>query len=181
MTEAWLQETLRTSIGHKAFKYRLAHPIHVEQGTDDSRKVIYDTRTHLHQTTGNFLGCLSGLKSRQPRCSSPSFANRSLLQNVRGKLKVSPCLILYFRFSDDTVVEVMTNNKLSKEYDCSEKYEIGALVRTHSSSSNRCASHRSRELLDHTTVGTHQALSYCHKKSLPHSLQKNPCIAVSLA
>jgi len=31
-----------------------AHPIHVEQGTDDSRKVIYDTRMHLHQTTGNF-------------------------------------------------------------------------------------------------------------------------------
>lgn len=178
MTEASLQETLHTSTGHKAFKYPLAHPIHVEQGTDD---LIYDTRTHLHQTTGNFLGCLSGLKSRQPRCSSPSFANRSLLQNVRGKLKVSPCLILHFRFSDDTVVEVVTDNKLSKEYDCSEKYEIGALVRTHSSSSNRCASHRSRELFDHTTVGTHQALSYCHKKSLPHSLQKNPCIAVSLA
>lgn len=32
----------------------LAHPIHVEQGADDSREVIYDTRTHLHQTTGNF-------------------------------------------------------------------------------------------------------------------------------
>jgi hypothetical protein len=44
---------------------------------------------------------------------------------------VSPCLILHFRFSDDTVVEVVTDNKLSKEYDCSEKYEIGALVRTH--------------------------------------------------
>jgi hypothetical protein len=94
---------------------------------------------------------------------------------------VSPCLILHFRFSDDTVVEVVTDNKLSKEYDCSEKYEIGALVRTYSSSLNRCASHHSRELFDHTTVGTHQALSYCHKKSLPHSLQKNPCIAVSLA
>jgi hypothetical protein len=67
---------------------------------------------------------------------------------------VSPVLISYLKLSDDMVVEVVTDNELSNEYDCSKKAR------------NRCASHCSRELFDHTTEVTQQALSYCYQKIL---------------
>ena len=47
----------------------LAHPIHVDQGAHDSRKVIYDTPTHLHQPNGNFTAqvLLEWLKNWIPK------------------------------------------------------------------------------------------------------------------
>jgi hypothetical protein len=76
---------------------------------------------------------------------------------------MSPVLISYPKLSDDTVVEVVTDNELSNECDCSRKARNRCLMRTYS---NRCTSHCSKELFDHTTEVTQQARVIAIKKIL---------------
>jgi hypothetical protein len=69
----------------------------------------------------------------------------------REKFKVSPVSISYPKLSDDTVVEAVTDNELSNEYDCSTKARTDAHHTVPRS---------------YLTIVTQQALSYCHQKIL---------------
>ena len=65
----------------------LAHPIHVDQGTHDSRKVIYDTRTHLHQPNRNFTAqvLFERLKNWTPKVQFTVFSKSLMITECQEK------------------------------------------------------------------------------------------------